>query len=66
MLKAMQKCREQKRKDQFKGYPLRKCHSGFHNCDICKGYIELWSIYRDGGYGQRAHERCVDQLGDEG
>ena len=57
------KCTEN-RKERFRRYPLRKCYT-LHKCDVCKGDIILGSLYRDGGYGRRAHHTCVEQMGDE-
>ena len=43
-------------------YPVRKCLS-LHECKICGQKILMYHTYRDGGYGRRAHVKCV--LGDK-
>jgi len=42
-------------------YPKRVCRS-MHECKICGQLINLGEGYRDGGYGRRAHERCVFEV----
>ena len=42
-------------------YRCRRCYS-MHSCKICGNDITLGELYRDGGYGRRAHEECVDRL----
>jgi hypothetical protein len=41
-------------------YPIRMCYT-MHECRLCGGSIVNGSTYRDGGYGRRAHVRCVWQ-----
>ena len=38
--------------------PVRVCRT-LHHCEICEKNINLGQVYRDGGYGRRAHETCV-------
>jgi hypothetical protein len=40
------------------GKPLRTCKS-LHECCLCDRPITYQDNYRDGGYGKRAHETCV-------
>ena len=42
---------------QLKKKPIRKCYT-MHECCICHKIISCGEIYRDGGYGKRAHEKC--------
>jgi hypothetical protein len=39
-------------------YSIRMCYT-MHSCILCGGTIANGSVYRDGGYGRRAHVRCV-------
>ena len=39
-------------------HPLRKCLS-LHVCALCRAIIGIGDKYRDGGFGRRAHEVCV-------
>lgn len=38
--------------------PLRTCRS-MHDCMLCHLIIGNGDRYYDGGFGKRAHERCV-------
>lgn len=40
-------------------YPIRKCYA-LHGCRICGKDITLYQNYYDGGYGRRAHVKCVE------
>jgi hypothetical protein len=42
-------------------YPLRKCMS-LHDCEICRKNITLGQKYYDGGYDNRYHKECVDDM----
>jgi hypothetical protein len=42
----------------WKKYPVRTCKS-LHTCELCGYSIRCGSLYRDGGYGRRAHTSCV-------
>ncbi len=48
-------------REQWKKRKLRTCY-GLHQCEVCQGMIKQGELYRDGGYGKRAHEECVDKL----
>lgn len=39
---------------------LRCCYS-LHECQLCGQPIKLGEYYRDGGYGRRAHNDCIDK-----
>jgi len=39
-------------------YHKRYCYSA-HDCCLCGQHIKLGEFYYDGGYGRRAHEKCV-------
>ena len=55
------------RRRDWTRYPLRTCNS-LHFCEICRKDITLGERYFDGGYGRRAHEKCVQDprgAGDE-
>lgn len=41
-------------------YPMRTCRT-LHECGICGDSIRCGENYFDGGYGRRAHERCVEE-----
>ena len=41
--------------------PLRTCISS-HECCFCDQTIRLGDLYRDGGYGRRAHQNCMVKL----
>jgi len=47
-----------KKEIDWKIYPIRKCYS-MHECLICGDTIVLGDVYYDGGFGKRAHEKCV-------
>lgn len=47
-----------RRKLNWEKYPIRECRS-LHHCELCAAAISLGERYRDGGYGRRAHELCV-------
>lgn len=38
---------------------VRICYS-LHECCICNQKITQGQAYHDGGYGNRAHPKCVD------
>ena len=40
--------------------PLRHCMT-MHECCLCTETILAGQLYRDGGYGKRAHDSCVEQ-----
>jgi hypothetical protein len=42
-------------------YPLRVCRF-LNECSICLLSIYSGERYRDGGYGRRAHEKCVEHV----
>ena len=43
-------------------YPTRICRT-LHGCRECGENIEYGDEYFDGGYGRRAHVKCVDPEG---
>ena len=45
-------------------YPKRTCMT-LHECRICGQLIRAGQEYRDGGYGRRAHEKCVSARVDD-
>lgn len=42
----------------FRAYRLRTCRY-MNECAICGETIACGERYYDGGYGRRAHEKCV-------
>jgi len=40
--------------------PQRTCYS-MHECCLCPDTIKLGELYHDGGYGKRAHWKCVER-----
>lgn len=38
---------------------VRVCYT-LHECCLCGGSIKNGEAYHDGGYGRRAHAKCVD------
>jgi hypothetical protein len=49
-----------KRPIDWEKYPIRLCYT-MHECSLCGGKIRSYTRYHDGGYGRRAHVRCVEQ-----
>lgn len=45
--------------ESLKKKPLRKCLT-LHECCLCNQAIAQGQLYHDGGYGRRAHVKCVD------
>jgi hypothetical protein len=46
---------------QFIHYPTRTCR-WLNHCKMCDQDITAGQRYRDGGYGRRAHESCLNEL----
>lgn len=47
-----------RKKKDWQDYPIRRCIT-MHGCALCGEVITMGDQYRDGGYGRRAHLRCV-------
>jgi hypothetical protein len=42
--------------------PIRRCQT-LHFCELCRANIHNGERYHDGGYGRRAHVKCVEAEG---
>jgi len=49
------------KKRDYTKYRMRICQT-MHDCEICNDIIRLGEAYYDGGYGHRAHEKCIKNV----